>query len=191
MRRLVSKAVASNGEGGFTIIEVLVAAFILVLAAMAVFTGFAGAIHGIQRSREMQQGVSVAQREMERIRIMEFGEVALAATPEPGLTGGTKNPFTRVSSRGDRGEFNLSRSGAPEYKPFVTSPTGMEVEKPEVPSVGGSRMNVYRFVVCEQEVETICVAKRIIVDVVPVPADNQSGYQHSYYELQSTIVDPG
>lgn len=192
MRRLLSRAGAPAGEDGFTIIEVLVAAFILVLAAMAVFTGFAGAIHGIQRSREMQQGVSVAQREMERIRIMEFGEVALTAAPEPALSGGTKNPFTRVSSSGG---FNLNRSGAPDYKPFVTSPTGMEVEKPGVPSVGGSEMNVYRFVVCEQEVEgeleTICVAKRIIVDVVPVPADNQSGYQHSYYELQSTIVDPG
>jgi type II secretory pathway pseudopilin PulG len=187
MRRLVLKTDAPAGEGGFTIIEVLVAAFILVLAAMAVFTGFAGAIHGIQRSREMQQGVSVAQREMERIRIMEFGEVALTAAPEPALAGGTKNPFTRVSTSGG---FNLNRSGAADYKPFVTSPTGMEVEKPEVPSVGGSKMNVYRFIVCEQEIETDCVAKRIIIDVVPVPADNQSGYQHSYYELQSTVVEP-
>ena len=145
----------------------------------------------------MQQGVSVAQREMERIRIMEYGDIALVAAPQPSQTGGTKNPFTRVSAAEgvDGFRFNLNRSGAADYRPFVTSLTGMEVEKPGVSSVGGSEMNVYRFVVCEQEEErggeTICVAKRIIVDVVPVPADNQSGYQHSYYELQSTVVDPG
>lgn len=187
MRRLTLRATASEAEDGFTIIEVLVAAFVLVLAAMAVFIGFAGAIHGIQRGREMQQSVSIAQREMERIRIEPFDVVGLTTTTvAPAPAAESKNPTSRVSPGG--GEFNLNRTGTPDYRTFV--PGDLEVERPEVNSVGGSKMNVFRFVVCEQEDEAGCIAKRIIVDVVPVPADNQSGYQHSYYELQSTIVEP-
>ncbi len=187
MRRLIARATAPGVEGGFTIIEVLVAAFVLVLAAMAVFIGFAGAIHGIQRGREMQQGVSVAQREMERIRIEPFERVGLTTTTvTPAPAADVKSPASRVSPGG--GEFNLSRTGAPDYKRFVSG--NLAVEKPGVDSVGGSKMNVFRYVVCEQEDEAGCIAKRIVVDVVPVPADNQSGYQHSYYELQSTIVEP-
>lgn len=187
MRRLIDRASSSDGEDGFTIIEVLVAAFVLVLAAMAVFIGFAGAIHGIQRGREMQQGVSVAQREMERIRIEEFPEVGLTSTTvTPAQATDVKDPASRVSPGGR--EFNLNRTGESDYKPFA--PGQLQVEKPGVTSVGGSEMNVFRFVVCEREIAGECVAKRIIVDVVPVPADNASGYQHSYYELQSTIVKP-
>jgi type II secretory pathway pseudopilin PulG len=184
-RRLSSALAPTDGEDGFTIIEVLVAAFVLVLAALAVFMGFAGAIHGIQRGREMQQGVSVAQREMERIRVERFENIGLTSTTvTPAPVAETKNPTSRVAPGG--GEFNLSRSGASDYKPFVRG--NVTVERPEVDSVGGSKMNVYRFVVCE---EVVCAAKRIVVDVVPVAADNQSGYQHSYYELQSTVVEPG
>lgn len=186
--RLSLVLVRSKDEEGFTIIEVLVAAFILVLAAMAVFTGFAGAIHGIQRSREMQQGVSVAQREMELIRTKQFDQIGLTTatvSPAPNPTGETKNPFSRVAPGGT--EFNLNRTGPADYKPFAANGQ-LAVERPDANSVGGALMNVYRYVVCE---EPACEAKRIIVDVVPVPADNQSGYQHSYYELQSTVVNPG
>lgn len=188
-RRPHLSRVRSRGEDGFTIIEVLVAALILVLAALAVFIGFAGAIHGIQRGREMQQGVSVAQREMERIRIMNFEDVGLTSTTvTPGSAEETKNPLSRVSQNGGT-EFNLTRTGPADYKPFWAGT--LEVEKPGVDSVGGSKMNVFRFVVCEEEEAAgACIAKRIIVDVVPVAADNQSEYQHSYYELQSTIVEP-
>src|ERR1700742_4994489 len=109
-RRLSSVLVSSGGEEGFTIIEVLVAAFVLVLASMAVFMGFAGAIHGIQRGREMQQGVSVAQREMERIRVEEFDNIGLTSTTvTPAPASESKNPNSRVAPGG--GEFNLSRSG--------------------------------------------------------------------------------
>lgn len=187
MRGRLSSALArSESDEGFTIIEVLVAAFVLVLAALAVFIGFAGAIHGIQRGREMQQGVSVAQREMERIRIEPFERIGLTTTtvaPSPNPAVETKNPASRVAPGGE--EFNLNRDGEADYKPFAEG--NLEVERPEVSSIGGSKMNVFRYVVCE---EPECQAKRIIVDVVPVAADNQRGYQHSYYELQSTVVEP-
>jgi hypothetical protein len=185
-----SSHTTSDGEDGFTIIEVLVAAFVLVLAALAVFMGFAGAIHGIQRSREMQQGVSVAQREMEHLRVIKYSDLGIAGAamaPE----GDAKLPTSRLSSPGGT-EFDVARPMSKvEMKkivPGTLAPTPVEVN-----SLGGTKVKVYRFVVCEEEDTPPvgeCAAKRIVVDVVPVAADNQSGYQHSYYELQSTVVDP-
>jgi Tfp pilus assembly protein PilV len=186
MKRLLSSGrVPSGGEDGFTIIEVLVAAFVLVLGALAVFMGFAGAIHGIQRGREMQQGVSVAQREMERIRVEPFesiGDKSGSVTPTPGEA---KLPTSRVGSGG--GTFELNRSGG-ESKSIVSG--GLAAGPVERSSDDGTRVEVYRFVVCEITAN-LCPQKRIVVDVLPIAADNQSGYRHSYYELQSTVVNPG
>jgi Tfp pilus assembly protein PilV len=178
------RAEGPDGEGGFTIIEVLVAAFILVLGALAVFMTFASAIHGVQRSKETQQGISVAQREMERIRVEPFANIGIqGGSVTPGAPTETKLPTSRVTSGGR--EFNLNRRGAPLSKPIVSG--DLVAVKSGVRSDDGTEVTVYRFVVCE---EAACLAKRIVVDVLPTPADNQAGYQRSYYELQSTVVNP-
>ncbi len=176
-------------EEGFTIIEVLVAAFILVLGSLAVFMTFAAAIHNVQRGKETQQGISVAQRVMERIRVEPYEDIGIqgaAMSPSPASSG---LPTGRVSSGGN--EFDVARpTSEEEFKEFVAGdipPEPLEVNSPD-----GSKMTAYRFVVCEEAVgpEGECAAKRIVVDVAPSPADNQSGYRHSYYELQSTVVNP-
>jgi Tfp pilus assembly protein PilV len=186
MRRFRSAIASSGDEDGFTIIEVLVAAFVLVLGALAVFIGFAGAIHGIQRGREMQQGVSVAQREMERIRVEPFEQIGIVSGSVAGTPPDeTKVPTSRVGAGGTT--FEMKRSGG-ESKRFVSG------DLPNTPverrSDDGTNVQVYRFVVCEIEASP-CPRKRIVVDVLPIAADNQNGYRHSYYELQSTVVEPG
>ncbi|MFT3863542.1 MAG: prepilin-type N-terminal cleavage/methylation domain-containing protein [Solirubrobacterales bacterium] len=181
-------------DGGFTIIEVLVAAFILVLGALAVFMTFAAAIHNVQRGKETQQGVNVAQREMERIRVEPFRNIAVeggTVTPTPGES---KLPTSRVGAGGTT--FEVDREGG-DTMPLVAASTpcaenecGLPVGPLERESEDGTKVDVYRFVVCEEGEVEPCLRKRIVVDVLPIPADNQSGYQHSYYELQSTIVEP-
>ncbi len=57
----------------------------------------------------------------------------------------------------------------------------------EVRSPDGTEVTVYRFVVCEEEA---CLAKRIVIDVLPTPKANLANYRHSYYELQSTVIEP-
>lgn len=184
----IRKRVAAAGSGpddGFTIIEVLVAAFILVLGALAVFMTFASAIHNVQRSKETQQGVNVAQREMELIRVKEFPEIGDATesvfpTPSEPL-----KPTSRVGDGG--GTFELNRSGG-DPKPIA--PGLLEAGPVRRTSEDGTEVDVYRFVVCEEGEVATCAQKRIVVDVVPIAADNEHDYQHSYYELQSTVVNP-
>ena len=178
-----------SDDDGFTIIEVLIAAFILVMGALAVFMTFAAAIHNVQRGRETQQGISVAQREVEHLRVLPFQNLGVSGgsmTPSPSSSG---LPTARVSTGGNL--FDVARpTSTTENKQIVPgsiSPTPIRVSSPD-----GTKVRVYRFVVCEEELPPgqlgECDAKRIVVDVMPISADNQAGYTHSYYELQSTVV---
>jgi hypothetical protein len=172
-------------EDGFTIIEVLVAAFILVLGSLAVFMTFAAAIHNVQRGKETQQGVNVAQREMERIRVEPFESVGIeAGSVVPTSPTEPKLPTSRVGPGGNT--FEVDRSGGGSLAIVAGELSAGPVERD---SEDGTKVDVYRFVVCEITANP-CPRKRIVVDVLPIPAPNQSGYQHGYYELQSTIVNP-
>lgn len=189
-----------DGESGFTIVEVLVAAFILVLGSLAIFMTFAAAIHNVQRSREAQVGISVAQREVERIRVIPFDSIRLKTSPTSPSVPNVKNPYSRVAVVGGVRKFNVVRDTA-ELADFQTLlvPTGapgqataeVDVETPGVRSNDGTEVTVYRFVTCEEELAGRCVAKRLIVDVLATPKANLANYQRNYTELQSTIVDTG
>ncbi len=108
-------------QDGFTVIEVLVASFILVLGALAVFMTFSAAVRNVQRGKETQVGLSVAQREMEKIRSLPYEKIALKTTPVNSTE--TTNPNNRVSGS----TFNLNRTGAANYASMVISSSG-EVE---------------------------------------------------------------
>jgi type II secretory pathway pseudopilin PulG len=185
MRARIKRVVLRGGEDGFTIIEVLVAAIVLVLGALAVFMTFTAALHNVQRGKEMQQGVSVAQREMERMRIEPYSSLAMKANP--GSLGQSSDPRSRIVGE----EFETDR--AARAKPLemnVASTGSIEPETPEVSSPDGTKVKVFRFVLCEPDESEACAAKRLVVDVLPLAAPNEHGYQHSYYELQSTVVNP-
>jgi hypothetical protein len=191
---------ARDGEAGFTIIEVLVAAFILVLGALAIFMTFAAAIHNVQRSRESQIGISVAQREVERIRVIPFDSIRLTTSPSAPSVPNAKSPFSRIAVIGGVRKFNVVRDTTkPTQYQSLLVPTGapaqpvaeVDVETPGVRSSDGTEVTVYRFVTCEEEIAGRCVAKRLIVDVLATPKANLSSYQRNYTELQSTIVDTG
>jgi Tfp pilus assembly protein PilV len=172
-------------EDGFTIVEILVAAFIVVVGALAVFMSIATSIRGVQRSKEVQQGVSVAQREMERVRSEPFANIGLPAK----LTrvAESTSPLSRVSTSGT--EFNVTRSGTAKNLPLIVN--GTLANKVEgVRSSDGTEATVYRFVVCE-ETASECLSKRIIIDVQTTPQKNQYTYKHGYYELQSTVTKTG
>jgi Prokaryotic N-terminal methylation motif len=189
-------------DDGFTIIEALVAAFILTLGSLAVFMTFLAAIHGVQLSKEAQFGISVAQREMEWVRAHAFADVATAGVAPTAEPSNEKSPLDRVLSGGSK--FLVKRAEAGSATPklrnqmgFVDDvPGGFAVSK-EVKFVEGTKTDkqvqatVYRFVLCEEELSpTECQAKRVIIDVVPKLTTNEHSYQRNYYELQSTILNP-
>jgi Tfp pilus assembly protein PilV len=190
-------------EAGITLVEVLVAAVVLTLGSLAVFIVFASAVKNVERGRDTQVGVSVAQREMEKVRSLKFSEVLLKEMPVASAEAG--NPGLRVNSVGT--EYNLNRSGAASWAKVATAAAGESgaVEpKSETFSVGGTKVTVYRYVVWRKD-EAFCKTftsaaeptsceegknyKRVIIDVWPSKAGNQAS-RGSYYELQSDFVNP-
>jgi prepilin-type N-terminal cleavage/methylation domain-containing protein len=194
---------ALRHEDGFTLIEVLVAAFVLVLGALAVFTVFSTAVKNVQRGREAQVGVSVAQREMEKARSIKFSELLMKSTPE--TSSETGNPGLRVNA--GKTEYNLARTGTASWAKLASpgsGETGALEPKSETFSVGGTPVTVYRYVVWRKD-EAFCKTftsateptsckegknyKRVIIDVWPSKAANQAS-RGAYYELQSDFVNP-
>ena len=189
-------------EDGFTIVEALVAAFILTLGSLAVFMTFVAAIHNVQRSKESQFGISVAQREMEWVRAHSFATVATTGTAPVAEPSNTKSPLYRVRSGGAKFLVKRSEAGSPSplarnEMPWVNGLAGGFPVSKEVKFVEGTKSDkqvqatVYRIVLCEEQLSpTQCQAKRIVIDVVPKLATLENRYQRNYYELQSTILNP-
>jgi type II secretory pathway pseudopilin PulG len=189
-------------EDGFTIVEALVAAFILTLGSLAVFLTFLAAIHGAQRSKESQFGISVAQREMEWVRAHAFATVGTTGTAPVAEPSNKTSPLYRVTSGGGKFLVKRSEAGSPSpvlrnQMPFVDGISGGFPVSKEVKYVEGTKSDkqvqatVYRFVLCEEELSpTQCQAKRIVIDVVPRLQTTEQKYQRNYYELQSTILNP-
>lgn len=191
-------------EEGFTIVEALVAALVLTIGAMAVALTFVSAIHNVQRSRESQFGISIAQREMEWVRAHDFADIALSATPAaPTDLRDELNPLIRVlpgqaSFSVNRKETQANTSTFKEAMPIVDGIASGFSNTKEVEFLEGDdedtqvQATVYRFVLCEEQevLPANCDAKRIVIDVVPKVNAIERGRQRNYYELQSTIVNP-
>ncbi|HYH53150.1 MAG TPA: hypothetical protein VD761_03385 [Solirubrobacterales bacterium] len=194
MRRLLDRL--RQEEEGFTILEILVASIILVLASLAVFMTLAAAVKNTQRSRESQIAISVAQREMERVRVIPFDSIRLNSTPARVVD--SRSPYFRIPpGSAVAPEFDVVRSGSsPEYQPLLVPDDGIEalpeveVETPGVRADDGTEVTVYRFVTCEEEdLLGSCIAKRVIIDVQLAPKTNLGNLARNYYELQSTVTE--
>ena len=195
----------ADDEGGFTLIEILVAALVLAFGSLAVFMTLVAAIHNVQRGQETQVASSVAQREMEKIRVLPYERVAMVTTPATSTQ--TGNPATRVSG----GEFALGRTGT-EKVPMAIAGTGIcTTEKPCVNNqgasscvggsspgtftIGGATGSVYCYVTtvkdaaCEAATAKICSYKRVVVAVWLTKRGNLAS-RPAYYELQATIANP-
>jgi prepilin-type N-terminal cleavage/methylation domain-containing protein len=194
----------ASDNSGFTLIEVLVAAVILVIGATAVLMTLVAGIHNVQRGKDTQIAIDVAQREIEKVRSLPFDEVALAAAPTVSAVEG--NPDYRVSGT----SFYLKRNRT-ELTPLCIAgkgecvgQTGRVVTGPSQScvggtaggsfSVGGTSGQVYCFVAvqhdksCEETTKAVCIVKRVVVDVWLAKLAN-TNYQAAYYELQAGFVD--
>ena len=204
LRRLRS---ISRGEEGFTLIEVLIAAFILVAGAMAIFMTFGAAIRNVQRGRDAQVAQSVAQREVEKIHALPYTRVAMATLPTGSAN--TTSPASRVSGS----EFALKRAGTEKAALVVAGSGVCGTSTPCVNAsngtsgssscVGGTnpgtfingtaRGSVYCYVTaakdeaCEAATGSSCPYKRIVV-AVWLEKDGNQAVRPAYYELQSTIT---
>lgn len=193
---------AAAREDGFTIIEVLVAAMILVLGAIATFGILASATIDSQRAKASQIALNKAQEEIEALQSLSDEELALTSTPPHSSDEG--NPDYRVNSAG---KFAIKRGSPPsEYKQLVVEHGVLYPNKeitqaavdpgPTSFTSGNVSGEVYRYVVWRNDpscAEETCPGeqdyKQVIVAVKLDPKGNGST-PGGYVEVQSSFVNP-
>lgn len=192
-----------NREDGFTIVEVLIAALILVAGAIATFGVLASATLDNQRAKATQVALDKAEQEMEVLRSLTDEELALTAAPPSSSEEG--NPGYRYNV--SQGKYALKRGTPPsEYKEIVrnggvrypgeTLEHGVVSPGPTSFTSGDVSGKVYRYIVWRND--TSCAPetcpgeqdyKQIIV-AVKLNAKVGGGNPGGYVEVQSNFVDP-
>jgi type II secretory pathway pseudopilin PulG len=177
-------------EAGFTIVEVLVAVFILVMGALATFGLLTSAIRNTQRAKATQVALDRAQQEIETLRSRPYQQLALTATP----AAETKrlSPNYRVSGA----TFAVVREPPSTYYTMVVNPAEGKVPPgPEPFSSGDVSGKIYRYVVWRNDDKCAAACpgeqdfKQVVVAVKLDKRGNEAG-ERGYVEVQSNFVDP-
>jgi type II secretory pathway pseudopilin PulG len=183
-----------GGEAGLTMIEVLVAAVVLVMGAAATFGVLGAATRNAQRAKATQVALDLAQEEMERLHSIPYDELAVNTMPV--ASSDEKNPNSRVSGS----TFALHRSPKGAYLPIdVDAEKGFSPEsefQTGKGDEGGIQGTIYRYVVWRNDPscpEAECPGpddyKQLVVAVKPTRTVSQGG-EAGYVEVQSAVTAP-
>jgi hypothetical protein len=193
MRALLNRIEAPRGEAGLTIIEVVVAALVLAIGAMATFGILASATKNAARAKASQVALDLAQEEMERLRAIPYDNLAVSSAPTPSSS--PLSPDSRVIGS----TFALQRSPVGEPEPLVIDENGFGPKSEFVsgsPSAGGVTGTMYRYVVwrnddsCpEEECPGTEDYKQVVIAVQPSKPGSQAA-ERGYVEVQSGRIDP-
>jgi type II secretory pathway pseudopilin PulG len=192
-------------EGGFTIIEVLVAILILTLASAALFGVLAASARNGARAKATQIALDRAQQELEKLHSLSYEELAMTVTPAHST--GVNNPNNRVVN----GNFALKREPQGEFAPMVVNGGslygGGTVEKGVVKpgpikfEDGEVKGHLYRYIVWRNDTscpesetgEDLCPGhqdyKQLIVTVT-LDSTASEPRERNYIEVQSAALDP-
>lgn len=176
-----------------TLIEVVVAALVMAMAAMATFALLASATKNAQRARQTQVALDLAQEEVERLRSVPYQELALSSLPSPSSS--KLSPNFRVQGT----EFALNRSPVGQYESLVGPSEAGFSPSSEFhsgnPSDGGISGTIYRYVVWRNDPScpnTQCEGlhdyKQVIVAVQPQGLAGEG--ERGYVEVQAKRIDP-
>jgi type II secretory pathway pseudopilin PulG len=190
-------------ERGMTVIEVMVAALLLVIGALAVLGVGDAATRNTYRAEQSQVVVNRLQAELEHVRQLPFREVALSSPPP--TSADPDNPASRVSGT----QFALNRDGTNPQPMAVkggTNPDGGGVGcgagfgQPEcnvIPTEsfqsGDVHGQIYRYVTYPGAPAgcpdcTAADLKRVVIAITI--DDTASGGERVYQEVQSDIANP-
>ena len=100
-------------DDGFTVVEVVIAAVLLAITAIAVFGLVDAASRNNYRSQQSQVVNDRLQQEMERVKQVPYDQLALSSLPSH--SNAANDPNSRVSGT----TFNVSPSGASNYEGLV------------------------------------------------------------------------
>jgi prepilin-type N-terminal cleavage/methylation domain-containing protein len=183
--RLIKPA-ALRDERGFTLVEILVAMFVLLVGLLATVGIFTSSKSMTLVSQRHEVAVHQAQREMEKLRALRYSQLGLNSTAGPSPSSDPKHPNFRVQSGG---LFRATEGPPPVDEEFVLEDPDepdleYEVEPGPVPfsvGEGGNSAvtgNIYRYVTWRNENCPVGVCdgsrntKRLIVAVKIDPVRN-------------------
>lgn len=200
MTHSISAAVRRRlaSERGLTIVEVMVAAMILVMGAFAIFKIVDAATRTSYRAEQSQVVSNLLQRELERVKARDTADIAVSSLP-----GDCSVPLPdEMQSRWTSTKF--------DGRWWATAPG--DAENPVIPcerldSVGTGEegsgdvtVDIYRMVTwydpdnsnCvppedSDETKPPCGMRRIIIGAKPV--DTGPGGRREYREIQSDVID--
>jgi type II secretory pathway pseudopilin PulG len=182
-------------EGGFTLVEALIGALLLVIGALSVMQLLDIGTRNVYRTEESQVVNNLLQAELEEMRQLPYAQVALTEPPEK--VPDRNDPRWRVE--GDR--YATGRDGGGLERLVFnggTTPAGDPVTEGAVEpmsepvTVGDVQVRIFRFVTWTHDPNcNECgagVMKRLIVaaKVVRAPVSAEREFQ----ELQTTLTDP-
>jgi Tfp pilus assembly protein PilV len=159
---------ARDSEAGFTLVEVTVAALILVIGLLGVFVALNATSHLDTTSRRQQVAVTQAEQAMEQLKALPYAQLALSSAPAHQNDTSTSNnpsvPNYWVSSTGAKlivpGNFNQKDSGTLSGSPAAGEPLitgGAVAPQTQCASgqtcgpVDGLSFTIYRYVTQEDE----------------------------------------
>lgn len=177
-----------RSEQGLTVVEVIVAGMILVVGGLGVLGMVDASSRNSFRAEQSQVVSNVLQREMEAVKALPYGEIAL--TTLPAEEGGENNPNSRVAGT----SFDTNR-GAAESAPKPLVSEGLVAPGPESFQVEDISGSVYRYVVWDDcPEEWLCpegeqLIKRVVI-AVKLASTAPGGSDRRYQELQGQIGDP-
>jgi type II secretory pathway pseudopilin PulG len=182
-------------EEGMTIVEVVVAGLILVVGALGVLGVVDAATRNTFRAEQSQAVANLLQGEMEKLRQIPYGELALTSLPIH--SNDPDNPNSRIANTN---YFYTGREGTGlKQLVYNTGPSGDETVEggtvdpgPTPFEVGDVKGNVYRYVVWDTCPSGLCADGRHLKRAVVVLTLDQtaSGGTRGYQEVQGQFVDP-
>jgi type II secretory pathway pseudopilin PulG len=181
------------------IVEVIVAFFILVMAVAATFQTLNASTRQAFRAEESQVMLNVAQREVERLRELDYDQLALTSTPT--TSADPDDPRNRVSGTtfaigNGNPAAELVANGGPLHDGGTI--TGGQVDPGPTPFTAGDISgDIYRFVVwqddpgCDDSGEH-CEGTQDFKRVIVAVKLDQAAISHErpYEEVQSDFSDP-
>jgi hypothetical protein len=197
-RREARIATALRSEDGLTVVEVLVAAVIMIVGGLAVLQLVDAAARNNYRAEQSQVVSNRLQEEMEKIKQLPYGQIALTGLPAD--TSDLTDPRWRtigasygVTQEGSQPE-PLVYNGSAVYGGGTVS--GGRIDPTPIQFASGDvHGTIYRFIVWENDPtcpDLQCPGqqdlKRAIV-AVRLDTTAPGGVRH-YQEIQTQIVDP-
>jgi hypothetical protein len=181
------RARGAGEEWGFTVVEAVVAAFILAIGVLGVLQLADAGARNTFRATQSQVVVNRLQAEMEAIKQLPFDKIALTSAPT------TSSDPEHPASRASEGHFALDRDGN-ETGPLVVDAAG-DVEPVSDFASGDVSGQIHRFVVWVNDdacPEALCPGEEDLKRIVVAATidETASGGTRAYQELQSEVVDP-